>query len=213
MTGYEKREKEYVLRHTTEEPNILQQLTRDTHLHVLRPRMLSGHEQGMLLYFIVQMLQPKRILELGTYTGYSAISMARALPPKGHLWTVDKNDELLPFAQKYIDDAELTDKITLLTGDAKKVIATLDHSFELVFIDADKSEYITYYDLVFDKVVSGGFILADNVLWSGKILEETPDTDKQTQGILAFNDYIQADKRVENLLLPLRDGLSIIRKK
>ncbi len=203
----------YVQQHSTEELSILKELDRATHLNVLRPRMLSGHEQGMLLYLLVRMLQPKRILELGTYTGYSAISMARGLEDGGQLVSIDKNDELYPFAQQFVEKSGFSDKITLLSGDAKTVIPTLDDTFDLVFIDADKAEYIAYYDLIFDKVHSGGFILADNVLWDGKVLADTPDTDAQTQGILAFNKYIHADERVENLLLPLRDGLSIIRKK
>ncbi|MBS9768866.1 MAG: O-methyltransferase [Flavobacteriaceae bacterium] len=205
--------KDYVLAHSTEEISILKELDRATHLNILRPRMLSGHEQGMLLYLLVKMLKPKRILELGTYTGYSAISMARGLEENGELISVDKNDELYPFAQSFVTKANLEDKIRLISGDAKEVISSLNGTFDLVFIDADKREYIAYYDLLFDKVNNGGFILADNVLWDGKVLADTPDTDAQTQGILAFNQYIQEDNRVENLLLPLRDGLSIIRKK
>lgn len=208
-----RKQKEYSQKHTTPEEPILTELTRATHLQVLRPRMLSGHEQGMLLYFIVKMLNPQTILELGTYTGYSAISMARGLKNDGQLISIDKNDELRPFAQKYVNKAGLQNKITLLSGDAKEIIPTLQQQFELVFIDAHKAEYIDYYNLVFEKVTSGGFILADNVLWDGKVLEKTPDNDAQTQGILAFNQYVQEDARVENLLLPLRDGLSIIRKK
>ncbi len=167
----------------------------------------------MLLYLLVRMLKPKRILELGTYTGYSAISMARGLEDDGKLISIDKNDELYPFAQQFVEKAGLANKIQLLSGDAKELIPLLEDTFDLVFIDADKREYIAYYDLLFEKVNKGGFILADNVLWDGKVLADTPDTDEQTQGILAFNEHIQNDKRVENLLLPLRDGLSIIRKK
>lgn len=203
----------YVKAHSSSEEKILHELDRATHLNILRPRMLSGHEQGMLLYLLVKMLQPNHILELGTYTGYSAISMARGLNSEGTLISIDKNDELLPFAQQYVEKANLQSKIQLLAGDAKTIIPNLTTTFDLVFIDADKAEYITYYNLIFDKVRSGGFILADNVLWDGKVLEENPDTDAQTQGILAFNKYVQNDNRVENLLLPLRDGLSIIRKK
>lgn len=203
----------YVLKTSSEEPKVLAALNRATHLQVLRARMLSGHEQGMLLYLLVRMLRPQRVLELGTYTGYSAISMARGLGTDGKLISIDKNDELLPFAQEFVAKAKLQDKIELLFGDAKALIPTLKDTFDLVFIDANKSEYITYYNLVFDKISSGGFILADNVLWDGKVLEKQPDTDIQTQGILSFNEYVKNDERVENLLLPLRDGLSIIRKK
>ncbi len=204
---------DYVKAHSTEEISILKELDRATHLNILRPRMLSGHEQGMLLYLLVKMLKPKQILELGTYTGYSAISMARGLEENGKLISIDKNDELYPFAYDFVEKAALQDTIKLLSGDAKAIIPSLEGEFDLVFIDADKREYIAYYELVFDKVKKGGFILADNVLWDGKVLEDCPDSDAQTQGILAFNDYIQKDKRVENLLLPLRDGLSIIYKK
>lgn len=203
----------YVISHSTEEEKILQELDRATHLQVLRSRMLSGHEQGMLLYFMVRMLKPRRILELGTYTGYSAISMARGLEDGGELISIDKNDELYPLAQQFVEKANLQDKIQLLSGDAKTVIPTLDDTFDFVFIDADKREYTDYYNLIFSKVKSGGFILADNVLWDGKVLEDIPDTDAQTQGILAFNEFIKNDYRVENLILPLRDGLNIIRKK
>lgn len=203
----------YIRKYSSKEPAILEDLNRTTHLEILRPRMLSGHEQGMLLYLLVKMLKPQRILELGTYTGYSAISMGRGLETAGKLISIDKNDELLPFAQKFVNKADLQDKIQLLFGDAKIIIPSLEGVFDFVFIDADKSEYIAYYNLVFDKVSSGGFILADNVLWDGKVLAKKPDTDAQTQGILAFNDYVQKDERVENLLLPLRDGLTIIRKK
>lgn len=203
----------YVISHSTEEEKILQELDRATHLQVLRSRMLSGHEQGMFLYFMIRMLKPQHILELGTYTGYSAISMARALENEGKLISIDKNDELYPLAQQFVEKANLQDKIQLISGDAKTVIPTLDGTFDFVFIDADKREYIDYYNLIFSKVKSGGFILADNVLWDGKVLEDTPDTDAQTQGILAFNEFIKNDDRVENLILPLRDGLNIIRKK
>lgn len=204
---------DYIKAHSSEETKLLEELDRTTHLGVLRPRMLSGHEQGMLLYLLVRMLQPQRVLELGTYTGYSAISMARGLQKGAQLISIDKNDELLPLAQKFVEKAGLQDKIQLLSGDAKKIIPTLTFNFDLVFIDAHKSEYIAYYDLIFEKLRSGGFILADNVLWNGKVVETQTKPDEQTQGIMAFNTYVQQDERVENLILPLRDGLSIIRKK
>lgn len=204
---------DYVKAHSSEETELLKELDRTTHLGALRPRMLSGHEQGMLLYLLVRMLQPRHVLELGTYTGYSAISMARGLQKGAQLISIDRNDELLPLAQKFVEKAGLQDKIQLLSGDAKQIIPTLEVSFDLVFIDAHKSEYIAYYDLIFEKLRSGGFILADNVLWSGKVVETQAKADEQTQGIMAFNTYIQQDERVENLILPLRDGLSIIRKK
>ncbi|PVX51742.1 putative O-methyltransferase YrrM [Balneicella halophila] len=204
---------EYVKNHSTEEDKVLQELDRATHLHVLRARMLSGHEQGMLLYLLVRMLKPQRILELGTYTGYSAISMAKGLDDGAKLISIDKNDELLPFAQEFVRKAHLEDKIELLSGDAKNLIPSLNDTFDLVFLDAHKAEYIDYYNLVFDKIPSGGFILADNVLWDSKVLEDTPDSDAQTQGIIAFNKLIKKNNRVENLILPIRDGINIIRKK
>lgn len=209
----EKKINDYTQRHTTKEESYLYELSRTTHLQVLRPRMLSGHEQGMLLYLLTRMLCPKRVLELGTYTGYSAISIARGMDVDTELVTIDKNDELQSIVDSYIVKANLKSHIRCLHGDAKQIIPSLKGEFDLVFLDADKSEYITYYDLVFDKVASGGFLLADNVLWSGKVVADILDNDAQTQGIMRFNEYVQNDDRVENLMLPIRDGLSIIRKK
>lgn len=208
-----KRITDYILEHSTKEEDYLRELERATNLEILRPRMLSGHEQGMLLYMITRMIKPKRVLELGTYTGYSAISIARGLDEDSELITVDKNDELRSITDRFIAKSGLRSKIKCINGDAKEIISQLEGSFDLVFIDADKSEYIDYYNLLFHKVSHGGFILADNTLWNGKVINETESKDSQTQGILAFNSSIQEDDRVENLLLPLRDGISIIRKK
>lgn len=204
---------DYINNHTTTEEDYLHQLNRMTNLQVLRPRMLSGHEQGMLLYMITRMINPKRVLELGTYTGYSAISIARGMQKGTELVTIDKNDELRSLVEEFVQKANLQERIRCINGEAKELIPKLEGFFNFVFIDADKSEYIDYYELIFDKVSQGGFILADNVLWSGKVVEDEQEKDAQTQGILDFNDHIQKDNRVENLILPMRDGISIIRKK
>lgn len=204
---------DYSLKHSSPVSKILSQLERETQLKILRPRMLSGALQGKLLEFLVKMSQPKRILEIGTYTGYSAICMASALPKEGHLHTIDINIELETIAKKYFKLSELEDKISFHSGDAMKIIPELDTEFDFVFIDADKSNYINYYNLLIDKVPSGAWIIADNVLWSGKILKEASKNDIDTKLLQEFNLHIQNDNRVENLLLPIRDGLMIIRKK
>lgn len=203
---------EYLAQHCSPEHPILQQLNRETHLKILRPRMLSGHLQGTWLYMMTQMIRPKRILELGTYTGYSAISMGLALPPDGELISIDQNDELKDFAQDFVNKAGLTDQIRLLSGDALSLIPQQTGVFDLVFIDAEKSEYLDYYHLVFDLLPSGGILIADNVLWDNKVLHTLPEQDPQTQGIIAFNEFVQQDARVENIIMPLRDGLMVVRK-
>ncbi len=203
---------EYLAQHCSPEHPILQQLNRETHLKILRPRMLSGHLQGTWLYMMTQMIRPKRILELGTYTGYSAISMGLALPPDGELISIDQNDELKDFAQDFVNKAGLTDQIRLLSGDALSLIPQQTGVFDLVFIDAEKSEYLDYYHLVFDLLPSGGILIADNVLWDNKVLYTLPEQDPQTQGIIAFNEFVQQDARVENIIMPLRDGLMVVRK-
>ncbi|MFN8287354.1 MAG: O-methyltransferase [Chitinophagales bacterium] len=201
---------EYIKNNSTQEDEVLRELSRETFLKVQMPQMLSGHLQGILLEFISSMIQPKRILEIGTFTGYSAICMARGLASNGLLYTIDVNEELKAMAEKYFTRAGLAEKIKLLTGDAKKLIPELNETFDLVFIDADKLNYATYYDLVFDKVRPGGFIIADNVLWSGKVVEEKKDKD--TTAIDAFNKKVKSDKRVKSFILPLRDGLNIAQK-
>ncbi|MCU0399196.1 MAG: class I SAM-dependent methyltransferase, partial [Cyclobacteriaceae bacterium] len=180
------------------------------HANILMPRMLSGHLQGRLLSMISHMIQPKSILEIGTYTGYSAICLAEGLRPGGKLITLDINDELEELVRGFFKQASLTEIIDYRIGNALHIIPTLTDSFDLVFIDADKENYCRYYDLVFKLVPLGGFILADNVLWSGKVLDEKPDKD--TKAILAFNEMIQQDSRVENVLLPVRDGIMLVRK-
>jgi caffeoyl-CoA O-methyltransferase len=198
----------YAEQHTSPESDLLKKINRDTYAHVLMPRMLSGHLQGRVLSMISHLLKPQRILEIGTYTGYSALCLAEGLSPGGRMVTIDVNEEL----EKKVRDhfAESQDKIEYKIGNALDIIPTLNEIFDLVFIDADKSNYINYFDLVIDKVRPGGFILADNVLWSGKVLNKNPDND--TKSIIAFNQKIQHDPRVENVLLPIRDGIMMIRK-
>lgn len=204
---------QYILDHSDIEDPVLQELNRETNLKILRPRMLSGHLQGKILEMISKMIHPEKILELGTYTGYSAICLAKGLKENGKLHTIELNDELEDFILKYFKKAGIENKATLHIGDAKSIIKEINEQFDLVFIDADKREYVDYYNLVFDYVKSGGFILADNVLWSGKVIEmETPD-DEYTKGIFDFNDFIKNDDRIEKVILPLRDGLTLIRKK
>jgi caffeoyl-CoA O-methyltransferase len=201
---------QYSAQHSTEESDLLKQINRDTHAKVMMPRMLSGHLQGRVLSMISNMIRPKRILEIGTYTGYSALCLAEGLQQDGKLITIDVNEELESRVRSYFSVARLTDKIEYLIGNAGTIIPTLQDEFDLIFIDADKERYSTYFDLVIDKVKPGGIILADNVLWSGKVLDSKPDKD--TRAILEFNNKIQADKRVENVLLPIRDGIMMIRK-
>ncbi len=202
---------EYIEAHTTDEIPLLYDLNRETHQKTYYPSMLSGKVQGKFLEMIVAMLQPKRILEIGTFTGYSALSMAAALPDDGYLITVDKNEEITPFAKRYFDKSENNGKIRFLEGDAREVIPSLKETFDLIFIDADKSQYTDYYELAFPKLRKGGFFLADNVLWSGKAVEDK-NPDKETLGIRNFNDHVRDDLRVEQVLLSVRDGLLLIRK-
>lgn len=204
---------EYVDSHTSPEDEILSELNRQTHLKVLQPRMLSGHLQGRALSMMSKMVRPKRILEIGTYTGYAALCLAEGLTEKGELITIDINYELEDMVKKYIDKAGYSDKIKLKTGDATAIIPTLDRAFDMVFIDADKTNYSNYYDLLIDELPQGAIIIADNVLWSGKVVEKVKKNDNDTKALKAFNDKIQGDPRVENVLFPIRDGLMIIRKK
>lgn len=201
---------DYAENHTEPESDLLQQLNRETHARVLNPRMLSGHLQGRLLSLLSKLVKPRRILEIGTYTGYSALCMAEGLADDGLLVTIDINEELESRALDYFRLAGKADRIRMMTGDAKTIIPTLDDTFDLVFIDADKTNYAAYFDLVIEKVCSGGLIIADNVLWSGKVTGEP--TDKKTSAILAFNEKVHLDPRVSNLLLPVRDGLMILQK-
>lgn len=203
---------DYICSFTEKEPEYLKELNRKTHLEVLQPRMLSGHFQGRLLSLLSHMIQPSRILEIGTYTGYSALCMAEGLKKGGKLITIDVNEELEAIVAEFIGKANMQSMIEQLIGDAMQIIPTLDKVFDLVFIDADKRNYINYYNLVFDKVKKGGYIIADNILWSGKVLEEYEKTDKSTQVIMDYNRMIHEDPRVKEIILPVRDGLSIARK-
>lgn len=199
--------------HTEGETDLLQSLNRETYANVLNPRMLSGHLQGRFLSMLSRMIRPQRILEIGTYTGYSAICLCEGLDPAGQLVTIDINEELETVTRKYFKRAGLEDKIEYRIGDALAIVPELEGSFDLAFIDADKINYISYFKLCLDKVRTGGFIIADNVLWSGKVVDkELKKVDKDTQSLLDFNKIIQQDHRVSNLLLPVRDGLMIIQK-
>ncbi len=204
---------EYVCAHTSAESDLLYKLNRETHLKILQPRMLSGHFQGRVLSMLSKMIQPKRILELGTYTGYSALCLLEGLQEEGELITVDRNEELEDFAASHFKNHERKDVIKQLVGDAIDLIPTLVGNFDLVFIDADKDNYLNYYKLLIDKIPSGGYLLADNVLWSGKVVDEKSNNDKDTLAIKEFNLFVQNDDRVENVMLPIRDGLLMIRKK
>jgi len=204
---------QYILDHTEAESELLAELNRETQHKILLPRMLSGHLQGKILEMISKMIQPSYILELGTYTGYSAICLAQGLKDGGSLHTIEINDELENFIQGYIEKSELKDKIKLHIGDSCEIIPQLPDNIDLVFIDADKRQYLDYYKLIIDKTRSGGFILVDNVLWSGKVLESIEETDEYTRGIIEFNNFVHQDDRVENAILPLRDGIMMLRKK
>lgn len=210
MQSFEQALQQYTESHTTPAADLLQELERETHMKVLMPRMLSGHLQGSLLSMLVHMLRPQNILEIGTFTGYATLWMAQALPPEGRLYTIDINEELEDMVRSYIAKAGLTDKIHYQIGNALDVIPTFDITFDLVFIDADKVNYQRYYDMVFDKVNKNGVIIADNVLWGGKVVSEKKN--KKTQAIMDFNEFVHNDPRVENVLLPVRDGLMIARK-
>jgi caffeoyl-CoA O-methyltransferase len=202
---------EYLYSHTTEEPPHLQELNRQTHAKVLMPRMLSGHYQGRMLALLAHMIRPQRILEIGTYTGYSAQCLAEGLGPEGRLITLDINEELEDMVRSHFEKAGLSGKIDYRIGNALDLIPALEETFDLVFIDADKGNYERYYELVMPKLRTGGWIIADNVLWSGKVWDATKQ-DKDTLAIRAFNERVQHDPRVENILVPIRDGLLIVRK-
>lgn len=203
----------YVEEHSGQESELLAQLNRETHQKVLMPRMLSGHLQGRVLSMISHMMKPSRILEIGTYTGYSAICLAEGLTEGGQLVTLDKNEEIEEMVRDYFEKAGLTDKIDYRLGNAMDIIPDLEGPFDLVFIDADKKNYLNYFNLVIEKVRIGGFIIADNVLWSGKVVQTDKKIDTDTQAILDFNRSMEDDDRVENVLLPIRDGLMVVRRK
>lgn len=200
----------YAAKFSSKEDAVLEALNRETHLKVMMPRMLSGHIQGNFLKMMSYMVRPKRILEIGTYTGYSAICLSKGLSKDGHLHTIDINEELEDMVRRYFKEAKVEKQISYHLGNALDIIPTIDETFDLVFIDADKINYSNYYDLVFKKVKVGGFIIADNVLWSGKVCQEKHDKD--TAAIHAYNQKINEDERVENYLVPIRDGLMVARK-
>ena len=203
----------YLESHSDPESEYLAAVNRRTHLRLINPRMMSGHLQGRVLSMLCHMIQPKRVLELGTYSGYSALCMAEAMPEDGILHTIEHDDELEDFILENIGGSEHVAKIKLHIGDALEEIAKLDEVFDLVFIDADKRQYTAYYEAVLPKLRKGGFILADNTLWDGKLLEKVHPNDKQTIELMHFNDFVAKDARVEKVILPLRDGLTIIRKR
>lgn len=204
---------EYILAHISPEGEMLRRLNRETHLYHLRPRMCSGHLQGRLLKMFVRMIAPKAILELGTFTGYSALCLAEGIAPDGVVHTIEIDDELEDFIRAHFDASEYGSRIVLHIGDAEQIIPTLDTRFDLVFIDANKRDYVAYYEMAMQVLNPGGFIIADNTLWDGKVVTCTEKIDAQTAGILVFNDHVAADDRVEVVIIPLRDGLTIIHKK
>jgi caffeoyl-CoA O-methyltransferase len=203
----------YIAEHTSNESTLLQELDRETNLKVLMPRMISGHFQGRVLSMLSKMIRPINILEIGTYTGYSALCLAEGLTNEGKLLTIDINAELEEFVRKYFNKSNYKNQIEYVIADAMNYLKTIHGKFDIVFIDADKENYQHYYDMIFDHVNPSGYIIADNVLWSGKVVADLKKIDKDTQAILDFNAFVQSDERVENVLFPIRDGLLIARKK
>jgi predicted O-methyltransferase YrrM len=202
----------YVVKHSEDEPELLQQLTRETYQKIMQPRMLSGHYQGRVLSMISKLVNPKYILEIGTYTGYSALCLAEGLQKDGELHTIDINEELADFQRKYFDASKYGKQIHQYVGDALEIIPVIDKTFDLVFIDADKENYTNYFHLIIDKLKPGGIILSDNVLWSGKVIEPLIKDDISTKSILEYNHLLKTDVRIETVMLPIRDGLTISRK-
>jgi len=208
----DKKLEEYIENHTTPEDEVLYDLNRQTHLKAIKPRMLSGHVQGVFLKMISRMVRPKSVLEIGTYTGYSAICLADGIPSGGKLITIEQDIELDDFIKNYVRKAGKQSVIDVKIGNALEKVDELEGPFDLVFIDAEKKDYLTYYKKVKPKLVKGGFILADNALWDGKVIEQDAETDPETAGVVEFNQYVQGDTEVENVLLPLRDGIMMVRK-
>lgn len=204
---------DYVVKHSEDEPELLQQLNRETYQKILQPRMLSGHYQGRLLSMISKLVNPINILEIGTYTGYSALCLAEGMQGSGELHTIDINEELIDFQRKYFDKSGYGNQIVQHLGSALEIIPNLEKTFDLIFIDADKNNYSNYFHVIIDKLNKGGIILSDNVLWSGKVLDTTfKKDDTSTPALIAYNALLKNDKRVETVLLPIRDGLTISRK-
>lgn len=204
---------EYILRHIDDEGDYLKALYRDTHVKLLRPRMVSGHLQGRILKMFVRMVQPKQILEIGTYSGYSALCMAEGLMEGSLLHTFEINDEQEDFTRSWLENSAYADKIKFYIGDALELVPEMDVTFDMAFVDGDKRKYLEYYEMVLSKLSTGGYMIADNTLWDGHVLETPRSNDYQTIGIKQFNDFVAMDNRVEKVILPLRDGLTIIRKK
>ena len=204
---------QYVVNHSQKEPDLLQELSKETWQKILNPRMLSGAFQGRVLSMIAKLIQPKNVLEIGTYTGYSALCIAEGLAEKGTIDTIDKNEELEDLQSKYFQKSGFRKQIKQHVGNALEIIPTIDKKFDLVFIDADKSNYSNYFHLIIDKMNTGGIILSDNVLWSGKIVEKLDPKDNDTKALLEYNTLLNTDDRIETVLLPIRDGLTISRVK
>lgn len=203
---------DYILRHIDAEPEQLHRLWRATQLHLLYPRMASGHLQGRMLVMLTRMIRPQRILELGTFSGYSALCLAEGMPEGAVLHTIEVNDEQEDFTRPWLEESPWADRIHLHIGDAMDIVPTLGGKFDLIYIDADKRHYADYYQLVLPHLNSGGFIVADNTLWDGHVVDPEHQHDAQTRGIMAFNDMVAQDSQVEKVILPLRDGLTLIRK-
>ena len=213
MEIIEKTAAQYATDHSGNEDEILHRIWRESNLRTFYPNMVSGKVQGKFLQMLMYMLQPKNVLEIGTFTGYSAVAMALTMPESGKLITIDNNEEIESMAKGFFKEAGLENKIIMMMGDATEIVPGLKKQFDLVFIDADKEQYIDYYNAVLPKVRKGGFILADNVLWGGKVLEKLTKTDKETKGIQEFNNMVNNDTRVEKVMLTIRDGIYLIRKK
>jgi predicted O-methyltransferase YrrM len=204
---------DYAVKHSQDEPKLLQELNRETYQKIMQPRMLSGHFQGRVLSMISKLINPKNILEVGTYTGYSALCLVEGMQNNGELHTIDNDEELYDFQRKYFNKSGLGNQIYQHLGNALEIIPKLNNTFDLVFIDADKENYSNYFNCVIDKLNSGGIILSDNVLWSGKVIEALQPDDTSTKALIEYNKLLKDDNRVETVLLPIRDGLTISRKK
>ncbi len=210
MDFVDKKIMDYVINNSEDEPELLKELTKETYQKILQPRMLSGHPQGRVLSLLSKMIKPKRVLEIGTYTGYGTICLAEGLADDGKIITIDKNEEIIDFQNKYFERSGYREKIIQLNGEALDIIETLDDKFDIVFLDADKENYIEYYKSVSNKIVKGGILISDNVLWSGKVLE-AKSNDLETEVLNKFNQLLKNDKKFETVIIPIRDGVSISR--
>lgn len=210
----EEKIEEYILSHIDNEPELLKRMTRDAHVKLLRPRMISGNIQGRLLKMLTSMLKPQNVLEIGTFTGYSALCIAEGAPDNSQIVTIEIDDEIESFIRKYLHESEYGHKIDLKIGDALELMHSYENNyFDLIFIDGNKRDYCAYYDIAFDKLQKGGFIIVDNTLWSGKVIDDKYQKDSQTKGVIEFNNRIKEDTRIDKVILPIRDGLTIIQKK